>query len=284
MNPKGAARTTEPDPRTEVIGEDDPFRPVLLWFRERFLAFEVSGRRGLEEIGRYRGGPVTVYIDIERPETKGLEQVHQIVVLRISSPPLQPVVERLAEIVQANSRGLVEIETWKGNSSRWPTEIFPEDAYLVTDYTTETNLATSSRAVVLSSDGRVLRKLLSIGRDEPLQWDEDYKMKGTEMSADNSDASEASRLAHLLAEESEQLLARIPSDALQRFLQGARQVVDQVDRHRYEEGERVLVRVDKPLIGGQFVFLHEDGEAEIRVKVPMTDVRPEVGKGEPRQD
>lgn len=266
----------------EVTGDDDPFLPVLQWFKDMFQAFEVSGRRGFEPIGRNHGDSVTVYIDIDRPKTKSQEQVRQIVALRVPSPPTRPVIERLAKMVQAHPWGLVELETWKENTSRWPTEVFPEDAYLLTDFT-NINEQDPSKAEVLSSDGRVLRKLLSTRQDAPLQWGEDFKMKGTEMSADNSGASEARRLAQLLAEESEQLLARIPSDALQQFLQGARQAVEQVERHRYEEGDRVLVRVDKPLIEGEFIFLNEDGEAEIRVKVPMIDVRPEDGKGESRQ-
>lgn len=281
MSPKGVERPKEPDPWMEVTGEDDPFRPVLQWFKDRFQAYEVSGRRGFERIGRNHDS-VTVYIDIDRPKTKSQEQVRQIAALRVSSAPPQPVIERLAKMVQAHPWSLVELETWKENTWRWPTEVFPEDAYLVTDFT-NINEQDPSKAEVLSSDGRVLRKLLSTRLDAPLQWGEDFEMKGTEMSADNSGASEARRLAQLLAEESEQLLARIPSDALQQFLQGARQVVEQVERHRYEEGDRVLVRVNKPLIGGEFIFLHEDGEAEIRVKVPMIDVRPEDGKGEPRQ-
>lgn len=260
----------------KVTGEDDPFRPVLQWFKDRFPAYEVSGRRGIERIGRNHD-VVTVYLDIDRPKTKSQEQVRRIAALRVSSAPPQPVIERLAKMMQAHPWSLVELETWKENTSRWPTEVFPEDAYLVTDYT-NINEQDPIKAEVLSSDGRVLRKLLSTRQDAPLQWGEDFEMKGTVMSADNSGASEARRLAQLLAEESEQLLARIPPDALQGFLQGARQAVEQVERHRYEEGDRVLVRVDKPLIGGEFIFLHEDGEAEIRVKVPMIDIQPEEGK------
>lgn len=265
----------------EVTGEDDPFRPVLQWFKDRFQAYEVSGRRGIERIGRNHDS-VTVYIDIDRPKTKSQEQVRQIAALRVSSAPPQPVLERLAKMVQAHPWGLVELETWKENTSRWPTEVFPEDAYLVTDFT-NINEQDPIKAEVLSNDGRVLRTLLSTRQDAPLQWGEDFQMKGTEMSADNSGASEARRLAQLLAKESEQLLARIPSDALQGFLQGARQAIEQVERHRYEEGDRVLVRVGKPLIGGEFIFLHEDGEAEIRVKVPMIDVQPEDREGQASQ-
>jgi hypothetical protein len=255
----------------DVTGEDDPFRSVLLWFRKRFPAFEVYGPRRVEGRGRYRG--VSVSIHIERPKIKSQEQVHQIVSLKVSSPPPQLVIERLAEMVQANPWGIVEIETWREHASRQPTLAFPEDSYFVAE------LNSGNKVEVLSSDGHFLRKLRRTQGDEPLQAGEEGGEEGIQMAADSYAASEARRLAQLLAEESDQSLARIPSGVLQRFVQEAREAIEQVARHRFEEGDSVMIKVDVPLIRGEFMR-HEDGEAENRIKVPMVDVRPGDREGD----
>lgn len=74
--------------------------------------------------------------------------------------------------------------------------------------------------------------------------------------------------------ESNESLARIPADVLQGFVQEAREAIEQVERHSFEEGDSVIIKADMPFIRGEFMRLHEDEEAEILIKVPMADVRP----------
>lgn len=252
----------------DVTGEDDPFRPVLLWFRDRFQSFEVSGWRSPEGTDRYR--EATVHIEIGRRKTKSQEQVRQIVTFKVSSPPPQSVIERLAEIVQANPWGVVGIETWRGHAWRLPAEAFPEDSYLVTE------AIPGNRAEVLSSDGHLLRKLRWTHLDAPLQLGEDAEMEGDEMVNDYV-TSKANRLVQQVAGES---LPRIPPEVVQGFIQGAKHLIEQVERHRFAEGDSVLIKMDVPLIGGEFMSVLENGDAEIRIKVPMVDVRPGYRKGD----
>lgn len=200
----------------------------------------------------------------------------EIVALRVSSPPPLPVIERLAEIVPANPRGHVEIEMWKENASRWPAEAFPEDSYLVTDLDSEDELIPRYKAEVLSSDGHVLRKLRTTGRGDPLQRLENAARQGIDTANDYA-TSQANRLVQQVAGKS---LPRIPPEVVQGFIQVAKQLIEQRELHRFAEGDSVLINVDEPLISGEFICVHENGHAEIRIQVPMVDVRSGDRKGD----